>query len=444
MHGIKIDNNKGTDKGNNSNQSIPTTSSKLVDNLPLSVVDRSDNHQTGGSWIIRGLILIPIIMISIAVGGVVGLYKQPLPLQKVMLFLELEPGSGTDNPITIPVNQRQREDRTISTSPTQEKSKEIITSPKEQQNVSAVMALGRLSPKSEVITVAVPSGVREARISTLKVTEGSRVKKGQILAILDSKPRLQAIRDSAKTIIAVREATLIKTRASIRASLVESKAIVEKSKASANRARLEFQRSKKLFNQKVIARANYDQTRATYVEAQKELERMQATLSRFTSKKPDEQPDIIVAQRNLLVAKADYKRTEHELEQAYVRAPIDGTVLEIHTRVGEKPAANGVLDLGNVDQMTAKIEVYETLVRHLSLGKKVIVSTKALPEKLIGEISRIGLQVKKQSVIDSDPAANTDARVVEVIVLLDKASSKIASHFTNLQIEAKINIGKDQ
>jgi hypothetical protein len=64
MHRTKIDNNKGTDKGNNSNQSTAITPSKPVDNLPLSVIDRSeetsDNHQTGFSWITRGLILIPL------------------------------------------------------------------------------------------------------------------------------------------------------------------------------------------------------------------------------------------------------------------------------------------------------------------------------------------------------------------------------------------------
>ena len=46
--------------------------------------------------------------------------------------------------------------------------------------------------------------------------------------------------------------------------------------------------------------------------------------------------------------------------------------------------------------------------------------------------------VRRQSEIGQDPAANTDARVVEVIVKLDQPSSQIASRFTNLQVEARI------
>jgi HlyD family secretion protein len=425
MHGAK--------PNKSSQANIPATASGGLDNnLPLLVVNRSgesaneDKLYTRLDWITRGLIVAPIIMISIALGGIWGLYRQPFPLEKVMEFLELAPGGGSRNPIAVPVNYKLRRDITTP-----------VSSP-QKLGASTIMALGRLLPVGEVISITVPSGVPNARISSLNVTEGSRVKREQILAILDSKPRLQAVRDSAKATIAVREAALAQTRASIHASLVGSKAAVEQAEASSYREKLAFQRSKKLYNKKIIEKAAFDQTEASYLEAQKEVERMQATLSRFTSKSPDDQLDIIVAHRELQAAKAEYRRTKEELEQAYVRAPMDGTVLEIHARAGERPGATGVLDLGNIDQMIAKLEVYETQVRYISVGDSVSIMTGALPKKLAGNVLLIGLQIKKQSVISADPAANTDARVVEVIVQLDKASSAIASHFTNLQVEARI------
>ncbi len=433
MHGADTDHSKGTDSSHNSYQVdvTATASGSLEGDLPLLVVDRSAEGGNGGKphtrlgWTTRGLILAPIIMISIAVGGILGLYRQPLPLQKVMAFLELAPAGGTRNPIAAPVKDTLK--------------RETPAPPLRELETSTIVALGRLLPIGEVISVSVPSGVRDARISSLKVSEGSRVKHGQLLAILDSKPRLQAARDSAKATIAVREAALAQTRASIHASLLESKAAVEQAEASSYRAKLDFQRSKKLHDKKTIEKAAFDQAQASYLEAQKEVERMQATLSRFTSKSPDDQPDIILARRDLQAAKAEYRRIEQELEQAYVRAPMDGTVLDIHARAGETPDSNGVLELGNVDQMTAKLEVYETQVRYLSVGDSVSIMTNALTKKLAGKILRIGLQIKKQSVISADPAANTDARVVEVIVQLDETSSAIASHFTHLQVEAKIS-----
>ncbi len=46
--------------------------------------------------------------------------------------------------------------------------------------------------------------------------------------------------------------------------------------------------------------------------------------------------------------------------------------------------------------------------------------------------------VRKETIIDADPAANTDARVVTVTVNLDEASIAIAQRFTNLQVRAEI------
>lgn len=443
MYSSKPDNNNGINKenGNTSKQSTKSENSDQDNDLPLAVLEQNGQNSEAESkpsssirawlrqlsWKNRALLFIPIIVVSIAIGGVMGLYRQPLPLQKVMLFLGLEPGAGSNNPIAVPVKPTLKPSNQAS---------EATTS--NTQKISSIVALGRLLPAGEVITVALPSGVRDARIASLKVTEGSRVSQGEILAVLDNESRLSAARDLAKATIAVREATLTQTKLSIKASLIESKAALERAKAAAYRAKLDYQRTKDLYEQKLVAKADYDKVRASYLEAVKEVERHQATLSRFTAKQEDQQPDVVIAMRNLQAAKAEFRRAQEELEQAYVRAPVDGTVLEIHTKVGEKPGNDGVLDLGNVDQMTAKLEVYETLVRYLSLGDQVKITTKAFPDVLYGQVSRIGWQVKKQSVISADPAANTDARVVEVIVKLDQASSELSSHFTNLQVEAKI------
>ena len=72
----------------------------------------------------------------------------------------------------------------------------------------------------------------------------------------------------------------------------------------------------------------------------------------------------------------------------------------------------------------------------------ILSSSLPLPGPLDGTVERIGLQVKKQSVIEDDPAANTDGRVVGAIVRFDDASSQIAARFTNLQVEGRILAGQ--
>jgi HlyD family secretion protein len=59
---------------------------------------------------------------------------------------------------------------------------------------------------------------------------------------------------------------------------------------------------------------------------------------------------------------------------------------------------------------------------------------------LQGTIERVGIQVKRQNTINADPSSNIDDRVIEVHAILDPESSQMAAKFTNLQIQAVINL----
>lgn len=405
-------------------------------NLPLVVVER--DGENGGAQPRRRLsghalrfgALILIILVSIAIGGLVGLYRQPPGLQWAMRTLGLEPGAGTATPIAVPAERPATPG---------EPGQAVVAPGQNAQNT--VVALGRLLPDGEVITLSPPSGVREARIAALKVEEGDRVEPEQILAILDNEPRLKAAVETARANVALREADLEKTRASIGASLAESRAALSRAEAAQRRTRQDFERTERLFKQGIAAQAVYDDKLAALEEAETTVAQRRATLSRYASAALDDQPDVIVARRNLAAARAELHRAETELEQAYVRAPFAGTVLELHARPGETPGNRGVLEFGDIDRMIARLEIYQSEIGRVSLGDPVTISAAALPGQLAGTVSKIGLQVKRQSVIGADPAANTDARIVEVTAALNAASSRIAARFTNLQVEARVETG---
>jgi HlyD family secretion protein len=76
------------------------------------------------------------------------------------------------------------------------------------------------------------------------------------------------------------------------------------------------------------------------------------------------------------------------------------------------------------------------------LGNPVEVTAEALPQPLKGRVTRIGLEVGRQTVIDANPAANTDARVVKVTAALEPGSSRLARRLTNLQVTARISTGE--
>ena len=186
------------------------------------------------------------------------------------------------------------------------------------------------------------------------------------------------------------------------------------------------------------AEQSFDQRHAANDEAAREVERARATLSRYGSGDLDTQADVRVAERNVDTARADLARAQADLDKAYVRAPITGTVLTVHVRPGEKPGAQGLMNLGNIDSMTVEVEVYQAQVGRVSVGDRVEVTAEALPQRLRGSVTRIGLEVGRQTVVDANPAANTDARVVKVTVALEPDSTGLAQRFTNLQVTARI------
>ncbi len=166
-------------------------------------------------------------------------------------------------------------------------------------------------------------------------------------------------------------------------------------------AEIEYQRNAKLFRQKTVAASELDSSRM-----------------------------------NVEMGKADVHSAQAELDLAAVRSPINGRVLKIHARTGERVGADGIAEIGETDKMYAVAEVYETDVPRIRVGQHATVNSPAFPEALHGTVERIGQKVAKQDVLNTDPAAKTDARVVEVRVRLNEADQ--VAGLTNLEAEVAI------
>jgi HlyD family secretion protein len=366
---------------------------------------------------VRWLPLLPLIMLT---GGVIAMYFQPPGIRVAMRTLGLEPGGGTKNPIAIPASKAAP--------------KATAGSPATRQ----VVALARLVPEGELRTVAPPFGAGDARITTLKVEEGAKVSSGDVLAILDNEGQLKAVVDAAQANLAQRTAALEQTRAQVRASLEEANAALARAEAIARNAQADFERVEQLAKRGISSEAALGRSRTTRDETAREVERLKATVSRFQSVDVDKQPDVAVAISNLSVARSELARSTQDLDKAYVRAPIAGTVLTVLVRPGEKPGAAGILKLGNLDHMKAEIEVFQTQIGYVAIGDAVLITADSLPRPLEAKVVRIGLEVGRQTLVDPTPAANTDARVVKVQAVLTADSSSIAQRFTNLQVIAHI------
>ena len=252
----------------------------------------------------------------------------------------------------------------------------------------AVAALGQLKPAGEVRRLAAPvSGVGGTpRIAALLVTEGERIRKGQPLAIFDSRPQI--------------EAEIAEVDAQIQSAAIE----VELQQREVSR----FAAAAKVGAAAMVA-----------------LEEKQAELRRFQR----EGVELVAKRRSL----------ETDLAKSKLLSPIDGFVLKIHSRVGERPGNDGVMEVGASQSMEALIEVYESDINRISIGQSVTLTSEngGFKGTLEGRVERITPQVRQRKVLSTDPTGDADARVIEVDVVLTPESAKRVTQLSGLKVIAR-------
>jgi HlyD family secretion protein len=333
-----------------------------------------------------------------------------------------------------------------------------------------VVALGRIEPASRVVQV---SASEAGRIDRLMVAKGDRVEEGQILAYLDRYAVRQAERDLAASQLAEAQAQLAAQRnlgqaqvqeATTRlgqvdepqqAAIAAQAAAVQSLQAQLNVAEIDLARFQQLHGSGAIARQELDRQQATVNRLRADVSNAKATQQRLEQARVT---DITNAEAHLASVQANntlaqlqsrvdsaaqtLALAEAQLALTLVRSPQAGQVLDVLAYPGEavSPGGGPILSLGDTRQMFVVSEVYETDIGLVKLGQPATITSRngAFPGTLTGTVEEIGLQIAKNDVIDDDPAANADARVVEVRVRVDQ--SDVVAALTNLQVDVAIDI----
>ena len=256
--------------------------------------------------------------------------------------------------------------------------------------IESVAALGQLSPLGEVRRLAAPFGKAGGtpRVSQLFVEEGDFVKQGQLLAVFDNQPRISYDLEMSRS----RYNTLQKN--------------------------ISMQR-------KEIARYK----RAAFLGA---------TPLVLLEEKENE---LITLEGQMLELDSRIKGLEADYRNTNLYSPLDGIILRIHTRIGERSASDGVLEVGANQLMHALVEVYESDISRIKIGQEVSIISEngGFKNQLEGNVLRISPQIRQRKVLSTDPTGDADARIVEVLVELSSESSKSVSHLTGIKVIARFS-----
>jgi len=219
--------------------------------------------------------------------------------------------------------------------------------------VSVVSASGEIKPKRYVNISANVSG----RIEQLLIKEGDTVRKGQVLARIDS-TRIAAVeRQSAAAVEGAR------------ADLTRAEADLEVS-------RLAFERTKRMHADKLVSDQAFDQADA-------ELKMKTASVNA--------QKKRIIQQDAMLASNRD------DLEKTNVLAPMDGVVTSLPKEEGETVigaqsfSPTVIMTVADLSVMEVEIMVDETDIRNVRIGQAAEVRVDALEGiKIKGDVTEIG------------------------------------------------------
>ncbi len=341
--------------------------------------------------------------------------------------------------------------------------------------MTAVAALGRLEPQGEVIRLSAPDSQAGVRVAKLLVNKGDRVRRGQIVAILDSyNTRLAALERARKQVlvaqaslnqvkagaktgdISAQKATIARLEAELNGETSAQQATIARIAAELRNAESENQRYQQLYQEGAISASDSD-TKGLRVETvqqqlneakaslnrtietiQKQLSEAQAKLKSIAEVRPT---DVQAAQADVDSAIASVKQAQADWDLSIVRSPLGGQILKINTWPGEIIGNTGIADLGRTQQMYVVAEVYETDITKVRLGQSATITSDAFSTKLRGTVTDIGLQVGKQNILSNNLQSDTDNKVVDVKIRINNlADNAQVTALTELQVQVLIDI----
>ncbi len=283
-----------------------------------------------------------------------------------------------------------------------------------QDLVSTVSGTGQIKPKTYVNVGATSFG----RITHLYVKEGDHVKAGQLLATVESEQPASAV--------AAQQATIASARTNVDSYIAAEKtaeANVEQAQADLEQKKLDYQRAQALYNDKLIAKQDFDAKKALYdVDV--------ATLAQRKAAVLQAKAQTESARSQVKQGIATLKGNDYALGLTRSVAPFDGLVTNVPVREGEtvvlgiqNAEGSTLMTLADMSVITAEVKVDETDIVNVALGQTASVTVDAFPgQTFTGKVTEVGDQalLRTTGVATSQSTTGTEeAKDFKVVVTLD-------------------------
>jgi len=278
----------------------------------------------------------------------------------------------------------------------------------------AASAPGRVEPLSGEVRI---SAQAPGRIADVLVSVNDTVTAGDLLVRLADEefmPRVHAARAEAAARKRDRDNETVGKAA-------QDRRVAEDNLASAERlvalAREDLDRALKARRTGAPADPDANKGREAVNKAVERLEQMRTNLRRAMAADTPAQTRL---EAGVAAARAELSLVEAALERTRIRAPGDGSVLQLNAKAGESAAPspeNVLVVVGDVRSLRVRAEFEERDIGKVRIGHAAVVRSDAFPgQEFEGTVTSLAQALTPTKLAQRGPRRPTDVDVLEVII----------------------------
>jgi len=242
-----------------------------------------------------------------------------------------------------------------------------------------------------------------APVKTFYVRRGSKVRKGQLLAILENRDLVAATQESRGAYDQAEAAYTTTTAASLPEEIEKARLDVDANKVSLEAEQKVYDSRQELFQQGALPRKELDQASVNVTQARNQYEIAKRHLDALMA--VGKQQELKSAAGQLESAKGKYLGSTAQLSYSEIRSPIDGVVTDRPLYAGEMTATGTplitVMDLSTV---VARAHIAQDQAALLKVGDKANITLAGLDDPVEGKVTVVS------------PALDPNSTTVEVWV----------------------------
>jgi len=264
--------------------------------------------------------------------------------------------------------------------------------------------IGNATPNLQVSVYSELSG----KLAEVRVQKGEKVEKGQIIAVLHQEDFANGVAQ-AEAQLKSAKANLAQAEAGQQSGMIQAENQLKQAQSVYDNAKVNVERMKQLYEEEAIAKQQLEQAENSFIQAEASFHI--AKESYETAKRTE---NIQVLKAQVETAVAALNNAKQSLNKTFIKAPADGTIVQITADPGElispqKPFAT----LIDIRSITVQGMISEEELRLIKEGTEIDAYVPVLDQKQKGKVTFVS------------PLADSQTKNYPIEVTLDNPNEDI-------------------